>query len=56
MVWADLDSKVFYLSGDRRFGKTRHGEYMLEADALAAGYRKAPKARAERQTTAALPN
>lgn len=43
MVWVNTDTKVFHVAGDRWYGKTKHGKWMTEADALAAGYRKAKK-------------
>lgn len=39
MVWVNLETKVFHRSGDRWYGKTKHGKYMNEADAVKAGYR-----------------
>jgi Helix-hairpin-helix motif len=47
MVWANPDSKTYHFPGERWYGKTRHGRYMTEADAVKAGYRAAksgPKA------------
>jgi DNA uptake protein ComE-like DNA-binding protein len=41
MVWANPDSKIYYFPGNRWYGKTRHGQYMTEADAIKAGYRAA---------------
>jgi hypothetical protein len=41
MVWVNLETKVFHRSGDHWYGNTKHGKYMTEADALAAGYREA---------------
>jgi DNA uptake protein ComE-like DNA-binding protein len=41
MVWANLDSKVYHKAGDRYYGKTKHGQWMTEQQAIAAGYRAA---------------
>jgi Helix-hairpin-helix motif len=41
MVWVSRRSKVYHVQGDRWYGKTKHGEWMTEADAIKAGYRKA---------------
>jgi TonB family protein len=38
-VWVDSTAKVFYRWGSRYYGKTPCGQYMREADALAAGAR-----------------
>lgn len=43
MVWVNLDTKVYHKEGDRWYGKTKHGKYMTESDAIAAGYRAAKK-------------
>ena len=43
MVWVNLDTKVYHREGDRWYGKTKHGKYMTESEALAAGYRAAKK-------------
>jgi len=40
MVWVNTETKVFHREGDRWYGKTKHGKYMTEADALAAGFRE----------------
>jgi competence protein ComEA len=43
MVWVNLDSKIFHREGDPWYGRTKHGQYMSEADAAKAGYREAKK-------------
>jgi hypothetical protein len=37
VVWVNNKSKVYHYAGDRYFGTTKHGAYMCEADAKAAG-------------------
>jgi hypothetical protein len=43
MVWVNLGSGAYYKPGSRYYGKTKHGKYMLEDDAIRAGYHAASK-------------
>ena len=38
VVWVNVNTKSYHRQGDPYFGRTKHGEYMCEAAADAAGY------------------
>jgi hypothetical protein len=40
-VWVNFNTKVFHKEGDKFYGKTKHGQYATEADAIKAGFREA---------------
>jgi hypothetical protein len=43
VVWVNSDSSVYHKPGTRWYGKTKHGKYMTEADAIKAGYKPSAK-------------
>jgi hypothetical protein len=43
MVWVNTETKVYHREGDRWYGKTKHGSYMTEPEAIHAGYRAAKR-------------
>jgi hypothetical protein len=40
-VWVNTSSGYYHKPDSRHYGKTKHGKYMIERDALRAGYRPA---------------
>ena len=39
MVWVNTETKVYHHEGDRWYGRTKHGKYMSESEAMTAGFR-----------------
>ena len=41
MVWVNSETHVFHREGSKWYGRTKHGKYMSEADALKEGNKAA---------------
>jgi len=41
VVWINTKSRIYHFAGTSNYGNTKHGAYMCEADAKAAGDRAA---------------
>jgi hypothetical protein len=52
MVWANENTKVYH-KDDAQYGKTKHGKFMTEADAQAAGYHLAKASGGKKKAAAA---
>ncbi len=40
VVWLNTNSGIYHLKGERWYGRTKHGAYVCEKEADAAGYRE----------------
>jgi hypothetical protein len=41
MVWVNSETHVYHKEGSKWYGRTKHGQYMTEADATKAGFHAA---------------
>lgn len=51
VVWGNSGSKALHMSGDRYYGKTKHGAFMCERQAMQAGYHVAGQGAAKAKKT-----
>ena len=40
-VWVNTETHVYHKEGSKWYGRTKHGQYMTEADAMKAGFHAA---------------
>jgi len=53
LVWANTNTKRYHKSDAALYGKTKHGQFMTEADATAGGYKAAQEPSAKKAAKAA---